>query len=165
MKTSEELLMKIRAGAARHLARYVESDGEDGYMYKGAPILILTATGRRSGEPRSTPLIFGRDGDRFIVIASLGGSDDDPGWYRNLTANPDAHVQVKGERFAVRARTAEAEERARLWRAHGERLSAVRRVPGADGAPDSRRRARAALTPLGNGDDSCHCRTSRTSSS
>lgn len=115
MKTSDELLTKIRAGSARHLARYVESDGEDGYIYKGAPILILTATGRRSGEPRSTPLIFGRDGDRFIVIASLGGSDDHPGWYRNLNANPDAHVQVKGESFAVHARTAEGEERARLW--------------------------------------------------
>jgi deazaflavin-dependent oxidoreductase (nitroreductase family) len=115
VKTSDELLGKIRAGAARHLARYIETDGEDGYIYNGVPSLILTATGRRSGEPRSTPLIFGRDGDRFIVIASLGGSDEDPGWYRNLAANPDAHVQVKGEHFSVRARTAEAEERARLW--------------------------------------------------
>jgi deazaflavin-dependent oxidoreductase (nitroreductase family) len=115
VKTSDELLGKIRAGSASHLERYVATDGEDGYIYKGTTALILTARGRRSGEPRPTPLIFGPDGDRFIVIASLGGSDDDPGWYRNLVAHPEAHVQVKGEHFDVRARTAEGEERERLW--------------------------------------------------
>lgn len=115
MKTSDERLERIRAGAARHLAEYVDNDGGSSYIYNGAPTLILTATGRSSGEPRSTPLIFGRDGDSFIVIASLGGSDEHPGWYRNLAAHPDAEVQVKGERFTVRAHTASADERARLW--------------------------------------------------
>lgn len=115
MKNSNELLGRIRAGAAGHLATYLESDGEEGYVYKGAPILILTTAGRSSGEPRSTPLIFGRDGAALLVVASLGGSDSDPGWYRNLVANPDAHVQVKAERFAVHARAAAAEDRTRLW--------------------------------------------------
>lgn len=115
MQTPPEVLARIRSGAADHLARYLESDGEEGYIYKGAPILILTTTGRRSGEPRSAPLIFGRDADAFVVIASLGGSDNDPGWYRNLAANPDAQVQVRKHRFSVRARIAEGDERARLW--------------------------------------------------
>jgi deazaflavin-dependent oxidoreductase (nitroreductase family) len=115
VKTSDELLERIRAGAARHLADYVENEGGSAFIYKGAPILILTAVGRKSGEPRSTPLIFGRDGNSFIVVASLGGSDDHPGWYRNLVAHPEAEVQVKAERFSVRARTADAQERARLF--------------------------------------------------
>jgi deazaflavin-dependent oxidoreductase (nitroreductase family) len=77
---------------------------------------VFPLASRRASEPRSTPLIFGRDGDAFVVVASLGGSDDHPGWYRNLVANPEASVQVKGERFPLRARTAVADERARLWK-------------------------------------------------
>ena len=78
--------------------------------------LILTTTGRRSGQPRPTPLIYGtHDGDH-LVVASKGGSDEPPAWYRNLTDNPDVEVQVGDDRFRARARTAGPEEKPALWR-------------------------------------------------
>lgn len=98
-----------------HVRRYRETDGEVGYLWNGAPTLLLTTTGRRSGEERTTPLIFGRDGEDYVVVASQGGRPQHPGWYHNLTASPEVGVQVKGERFRARARTATPEERARLW--------------------------------------------------
>jgi deazaflavin-dependent oxidoreductase (nitroreductase family) len=101
---------------AEHVRRYLETDGEVGYRWRnGAPILILTTTGRRSGEERVKPLIFGEDDGRYVVVASKGGAKHHPDWYLNLRAEPDVHVQVKADRFPARARTAEGEERARLW--------------------------------------------------
>jgi deazaflavin-dependent oxidoreductase (nitroreductase family) len=101
---------------AEHVRRYLETDGEVGYRWRnGAPILILTTTGRRSGEERVKPLIFGEDDGRYVVVASKGGARHHPDWYLNLRAEPDVHVQVKADRFRARARTAEGEERARLW--------------------------------------------------
>jgi deazaflavin-dependent oxidoreductase (nitroreductase family) len=99
-----------------HVRRYRETDGEVGYLWRGVPTLILTTTGRRSGRQRPTPLIFGRDGDDCVVVASKGGAPAHPAWYRNLVDHPEVEVQVKGERFRARARTADGEERARLWR-------------------------------------------------
>jgi deazaflavin-dependent oxidoreductase (nitroreductase family) len=98
-----------------HVDRYVETDGEVGYLWNGAPTLILTTTGRRSGEQRSTPLIFGRDGESYVLVASQGGRPQHPGWYFNLSEHPEVQLQVKGDRFRARARTAEGEERERLW--------------------------------------------------
>jgi deazaflavin-dependent oxidoreductase (nitroreductase family) len=98
-----------------HVARYRETDGEVGYIWNGATTLLLTTTGRKSGEPRTTPLIFARDGDDCIVVASRGGAPMHPQWYRNLEADPKVEVQIKGERFAARAHTAEGQERERLW--------------------------------------------------
>ena len=99
-----------------HVRRYRETDGEEGYVWReGAPILLLTTTGRSSGEPRTTPLIFGLDGDNPVIVASKGGAPEHPGWYRNLSKNPDAEVQIKGERFSARARDAQGDERTRLW--------------------------------------------------
>jgi deazaflavin-dependent oxidoreductase (nitroreductase family) len=100
---------------ADHTRQYLESDGAEGYMWRGVPTLVLTTTGRRSGQPRTTPLIFGRDGDRYLVVASQGGADQHPQWYRNLLAHPEARVQVRAARFSVRARTAAADEKPRLW--------------------------------------------------
>jgi len=101
---------------AEHVRRYLETGGEVGYRWRnGAPILILTTRGRRSGEERLKPLIFGHDDGRYVVVASKGGARHHPDWYLNLRADPDVHVQVKAERFPARARTAEGEERARLW--------------------------------------------------
>ena len=101
---------------AEHVRRYLETDGEVGYRWRnGAPILILTTTGRRSGEERVKPLIFGEDEGRYVVVASKGRARHHPDWYLNLRAEPDVHVQVKADRFRARARTAEGEERARLW--------------------------------------------------
>ena len=99
-----------------HVRRYEETDGEVGYLWNGATILVLTTTGRRSGEPRKFALIYDSRGDDLVVVASKGGAPDHPGWYENLLAHPDASVQVRGERFDVRARTAEGAEREELWR-------------------------------------------------
>lgn len=99
-----------------HVRRYVETSGEEGHAWNDATVLILTTTGRRSGEQRSTPLIYGRHGDDYLVVASRGGADHHPAWYLNLEASPDVRVQVKGDRFAARARTATPEEKPGLWR-------------------------------------------------
>ena len=100
-----------------HVKRYRETDGEEGYIWReGSTILLLTTTGRSSGEPRTTPLIFGFDGDNPVIVASKGGAPEHPGWYRNLAKNPEVEVQIKGDRFRARARDARGEERERLWR-------------------------------------------------
>lgn len=99
-----------------HMQRYLETNGEDGYLWRGVTTLLLTTTGRRSGERRTTPLIFGRDGDRYLVVASRGGAPQHPGWYHNLVANPEVETQVKGDRFHARARPATAQEKPALWR-------------------------------------------------
>jgi deazaflavin-dependent oxidoreductase (nitroreductase family) len=78
--------------------------------------LLLTTTGRHSGQPRTTPLIYGRDGDRYLVVASRGGAPKHPDWYENLVAQPEVHVQVMADRFKARARTATAAEKPPLWK-------------------------------------------------
>jgi deazaflavin-dependent oxidoreductase (nitroreductase family) len=100
-----------------HVERYQATDGEEGYIWRnGVTVLILTTTGRRTGKQRSTPLIFRQHGDDYLVVASRGGSDQPPDWYLNLQANPDVQVQIKGDKFAARARTATPEEKPQLWR-------------------------------------------------
>jgi deazaflavin-dependent oxidoreductase (nitroreductase family) len=107
-----------------HVRRYVQSDGAEGHDWQGTTVLILTTTGRRSGEPRSTPLIYGnRDGDH-IVVASKGGAEEHPAWYLNLVEEPEVTVQVRGDRFRARARTATLEEKPELWRMMTERWPA-----------------------------------------
>jgi deazaflavin-dependent oxidoreductase (nitroreductase family) len=99
-----------------HVRRYRETGGEVGHLWKrGSKILLLTTTGRTTGEPRTTPLIYEADGDRFVIVASKGGAPEHPGWYRNLAQNPAVEVQVKSEIFRARARTATDDERSRLW--------------------------------------------------
>ena len=100
-----------------HVDRYVATNGEEGHDWaRGAPVLILTTTGRRSGETRSTPLIYGRSGADYLVVGSKGGAPTPPAWYLNLQANPDVSVQVKADRFAARARTASKQEKPELWK-------------------------------------------------
>jgi deazaflavin-dependent oxidoreductase (nitroreductase family) len=99
-----------------HVDRYRATDGEEGHDWEnGSSTLLLTTTGRKSGEERTHPLIYGRDGDAYLVVASKGGADVPPAWYLNLEADPNVEVQVRGDRFKARARTAAPEERARLW--------------------------------------------------
>jgi len=98
-----------------HVDRYVATDGEEGHDWQGTQTLILTTTGRKSGEPRPMPLIYGRHGDDYLVVASRGGSPTHPLWYLNLDANPDVDVQVKGDKFHAHARTATPEEKVELW--------------------------------------------------
>lgn len=99
-----------------HVARYRETDGEVGYIWNGVPTLLLTTTGRKSGEKRTIPIIFGRDGDDYLIIASKGGAPTHPLWYLNLQADAHAEVQVKADTVPVVARTAEGDERERLWK-------------------------------------------------
>ena len=100
---------------ADHIAAYRESNGEVGYLWNGVPTLLLTTTGRRSGEQRTSALIFGTDGDDFLVVASMGGAPSHPQWYLNLQANPQAEIQVRADVIPVVARTASASEKPRLW--------------------------------------------------
>ena len=99
-----------------HVKAYRETNGDVGYLWNGVPTLLLTTMGRRTGEPRTSALIFARDGDDYLVVASMGGAPWHPQWYLNLTANPEAEVQVHADHTPVVARTATPAERPRLWR-------------------------------------------------
>jgi deazaflavin-dependent oxidoreductase (nitroreductase family) len=102
---------------AEHVRRYLETDGEVGFRWRrNSPILILGTTGRRTGKRYLTPLIFGEDDGRYVIVASQGGAPRHPDWYLNLSENPEVEVQVKADKLRARARTAEGEERERLWR-------------------------------------------------
>ncbi len=101
---------------AEHVARYRETNGEVGYEWNGVPTLLLTTTGRKSGESRTSALIFARDLDDYLLVASTGGAPNHPAWYLNLRANPQVEIQVKGEHIRAIARTAADEEKQRLWR-------------------------------------------------
>jgi deazaflavin-dependent oxidoreductase (nitroreductase family) len=98
-----------------HVRVYRETGGERGYHWRGTTILLLTTRGRKSGEPRTMPLIHRIDGDRWVVVASKGGSPNDPAWFQNLSAEPNAEIEVCDERIPVVASVAEGEERERLW--------------------------------------------------
>jgi deazaflavin-dependent oxidoreductase (nitroreductase family) len=98
-----------------HVNRYIDTDGAEGHDWNGTQTLILTTRGRRTGEARRSPLIYGRHGDDYLVVASKGGAPQPPAWYVNLEANPEVEVQVRGDRFKAHARTATPEEKAELW--------------------------------------------------
>lgn len=100
---------------ADHLKQYLETDGREGHIWNGVPTLLLTTTGAKSGKPLQLPLIYGKDGDNYLVVASKGGAPEHPAWYHNLDANPDVDVQVAADKFKAKARTATAEEKPRLW--------------------------------------------------
>jgi deazaflavin-dependent oxidoreductase (nitroreductase family) len=101
---------------ADHMKRYLETNGADGHIWNGVPTLLLTTRGRKSGEARTLPLIYGRDGDRYVIVASRGGAPDHPGWYKNLVANSSVGLQVAADKFQARASTAKGADRARLWK-------------------------------------------------
>jgi deazaflavin-dependent oxidoreductase (nitroreductase family) len=98
-----------------HIRSYVKSGGQEGHEWMGVPTLLLTTTGRKSGSKRRTALIYGRDGDDYVVVASKGGAPNHPAWYLNLDANPDVEVQVFDDTFHAKAHTAGGTERERLW--------------------------------------------------
>ena len=100
-----------------HVRRYRETDGEVGHIWKrGSKTLLLTTTGRKTGKQTTTPLIYEQAGDGYVIVASKGGASEHPGWYRNLAKDPNVELQVKGDVFPARARTATGEERERLWK-------------------------------------------------
>ncbi|MBD0292541.1 MAG: nitroreductase family deazaflavin-dependent oxidoreductase [Jiangellaceae bacterium] len=100
----------------RHIRQYVESGGEKGHEWRPrVPTLLLTTIGRRTGNRYRTALIYGRDGDDYVVVGSKGGSHRHPAWFLNLTANPRVDVQVGPEKFPAVAGVAEGAKRKRLW--------------------------------------------------
>ena len=98
-----------------HQWLYERTDGRVGASLGGRPMLLLRTVGRRTGQPRTNALLYVPHGDGYAVIASKGGDPKHPGWYHNLTANPDVEIQVGRKRIPVRARVAKGEERAALW--------------------------------------------------
>ncbi len=107
-----------------HANRYLSSGGTDGHLYtiklpnlpeRAVPSLLLTTTGRKSGDRYIFPLFYGETGNSFFIIASKGGAPEHPGWYRNLLANPEAEIQVGTRKIRVRARTTAGQERTTLW--------------------------------------------------
>ena len=99
-----------------HVDRYRATDGEEGHIWlEDSTILLLTTTGRKTGNESTTPLIYQLDGGNPVLVASKGGAPEHPGWYENLAKTPEVGVQILGETFRARARVAEGEERERLW--------------------------------------------------
>ncbi len=99
-----------------HVQRYEETNGEDGHDWNGTTALILTTKGRKSGQTRQAPLIYQEHDGSYLVVASKAGADEPPAWYLNLEAEPNVEVQVRADRFRVRARTATPEEKPEMWR-------------------------------------------------
>ncbi|MBN9563619.1 MAG: nitroreductase family deazaflavin-dependent oxidoreductase [Alphaproteobacteria bacterium] len=108
-----------------HANQYISSGGKEGHIYKvtppgysemNVPSLLLTTTGRKSGEKFTFPLFYGETGNSYIIVASKGGAPEHPGWYRNLLAHPEVEVQVGTKKLKAKARTATGEERERLWK-------------------------------------------------
>lgn len=114
---------ELPAWIGDHLRVYLETGGREGHLWDASaaggmpatPCLLLTTVGRRSGERRTMPLIYGSDGERLIVIGSKGGADTQPTWYLNLLANPLVELQVATRQMQARARIATGDERTRLW--------------------------------------------------
>ena len=99
-----------------HVRRYRETGGEEGHDWRGTQVLLLTTTGRKSGEKRTMPLIYQPYGDDYLVVASKGGAPSPPAWYLNLSEHPRVEVQIRDEVFPARARTATPEEKPDMWR-------------------------------------------------
>ena len=107
------LLLRLMGG---HTAVYQRTNGRIGHRHPGLPpMLLLDHVGARSGERRTSPLVYVRDGEDYVVIASKGGFPKHPGWYHNLLAHPDTTIQVGSRHLDVHARVATAAERPRLW--------------------------------------------------
>lgn len=108
---------------ADHVRRYRETGGADGHLWDTTPVggdgprpcLLLTTLGRKSGLPYTHPLLYAEDSGRYVIVASKGGSDTQPHWYHNLTANPSVRVQVGAAEFEARARLVGDDDHARLW--------------------------------------------------
>ncbi|MFI6507093.1 nitroreductase family deazaflavin-dependent oxidoreductase [Streptosporangium sp. NPDC050855] len=109
----EEIVDSPNEWVAQHIRRFVETGGQ---ARPGMNDLLLTTRGRKSGRLRRTALVYARDGDRYVLVASNAGADRHPAWYLNLVADPAATVQIGTETFAVTARIATPEEKPRLWR-------------------------------------------------
>src|SRR3954467_9148733 len=100
------------------------NNGEVTGTFAGRPVVLLTTTGAKSGQQRTTPLVYTKDGDNLVIIASKGGAPTNPAWYHNVVANPTVTVELPGETFQARARVAEGAERERLYNAQAALMPA-----------------------------------------
>jgi len=100
--------------------------GKVGGPFEGASLLLLTTTGSKSGQPRTSPLVYTTDGDRIVIIASMAGAPTNPAWYHNVRAQPEATVEIGTETIKVRAHDAEGAERQRLYDAQAEVMPAFK---------------------------------------
>lgn len=136
--TSDDVVDSPTEWVADHIRRYVESRGEDGHIWRGVPTLLLTTTGRKSGLRRRTALIYGRDGDRYVIVASKGGHPSHPLWYENLIVNPVVELQVGADVFEARGSSITEggyyerlwNEMVLIWPGFAEyKIKTVRRIP------------------------------------
>jgi deazaflavin-dependent oxidoreductase (nitroreductase family) len=111
----DEIFDNPTGWVAEHVRRYVESGGRRGHRFNGRAALLLTTRGRRTGRLRRTALYYGRDGDRYVLVATPTDGGGEPAWYLNLLASPAVVVQVRSETFPALARPAGQGERPRLW--------------------------------------------------
>ena len=107
--------MATKLIARTHIALYRRTGGKLGGRFRGSPVLLLTTTGRRSGQLRTMPVMYIVDGNRKVVVASYAGADHHPAWYHNLLAHPEVTVQTGSSVQPMRAEVADPAERARLW--------------------------------------------------
>jgi len=98
-----------------HVRQYEATNGKVGHDWNGTSCLVLRTRGRKTGQVRKFALIYGRDGDDYVLVASKGGAPENPGWYENLVAHPDVEIQVWGEAIPVTARTGTAADKKRVW--------------------------------------------------
>ena len=116
MSTNGEIINSPTEWVADHITRYIATNGEDGHIWRGVPCLLLTTIGRKSGVPRRTALIYGRDGDDYVIVASKGGHPTHPLWYTNLTTNEVVTLQVAADVFQATATTIPVgADRDRVW--------------------------------------------------
>ena len=106
------------------IAEFRANGGKVGGQFEGAPMVLLTTTGARSGQPRISPLVYSMDGDRMVIVASKGGAPTHPDWYHNLVANPEVTLEVGEEAFKARASVPQGEERDRIF------AQVVEQMPG-----------------------------------
>ncbi|WP_199545994.1 nitroreductase family deazaflavin-dependent oxidoreductase [Streptomyces sp. N35] len=115
MADQDDVVITPTGWVAKQARTYEESGGTKGTTVMGVPCLLLDYQGRKSGLWRRTVLIYGRDGDDYLIVASNGGADQHPAWYLNLRANPDVRLRVETERFDATAATLDADEKERVW--------------------------------------------------
>jgi deazaflavin-dependent oxidoreductase (nitroreductase family) len=115
IRNSKFLALLLKYFARAHIWVYRRTNGRLGARLLWFPAALVTTKGRKTGEARTTPTLYLRDGDRVVLPASFGGRDSNPGWYRNLKVNPDVHVQIRGEHFDMVARDATDVERNLYW--------------------------------------------------
>ena len=116
MASEQEIVDSPTEWVADHIARYVQSNGEDGHIWQGVPTLLLTTVGKVSGANRRTALIYGRIGNDYVIVASKGGHPTNPLWYNNLVSQPTVRLQVGAEVFDATATTmAEGIDRETAW--------------------------------------------------